>query len=163
MPQKQNPVAPSALLALSHQFTGQRSTLQTAAAHQHQRDGAAWFAEWMALPQLCLSLASALQHAKSLSAGMAPRPVQMQATLEGNLGLIHAETLSFALAELMPRPEAQQVTKALCREAQEKQVPLADLARAAYPALGADVFEASRGLGHAPQEALAFAARAEAL
>ncbi|HCT32839.1 MAG TPA: 3-carboxy-cis,cis-muconate cycloisomerase, partial [Sulfitobacter sp.] len=52
MPQKQNPVGPSAIVALGHQFTGQRATLQAAAAHQHQRDGGAWFAEWMAVPQL---------------------------------------------------------------------------------------------------------------
>lgn len=163
MPQKQNPVAPSAMLALSHQFTGLRSSLQTASAHQHQRDGVAWFTEWMVVPQLSLSLASALTHAKTLSACLTPHPIQMRATLEGNLGLIHAEALSFALAKLMPRPKAQSVTKALCREAQDKSTPLANLAEAAYPALASETFDPAANLGQAPAEARAFAARTRAL
>jgi 3-carboxy-cis,cis-muconate cycloisomerase len=163
MPQKQNPVAPSAMLALAHQFAGLRSALQTASVHQHQRDGAAWFTEWMVLPQLCLSLAASLSHAKVLSAGIVPRPVQMRATLDGNLGLIYAEALSFALATMMPRPEAQSVTKALCREAQDKRVPLVDLALAAYPDLPPDTFDPAANLGQAPADALAFAAAVKAL
>jgi 3-carboxy-cis,cis-muconate cycloisomerase len=163
MPQKQNPVAPSAMLALTHQFAGLRSSLQTASVHQHQRDGAAWFTEWMVVPQLCLALAATLSHAKTMCAAMSPKPIQMQATLDGHLGLIHAEALSFALAEIMPRPEAQTATKALCREAQDKRAPLADLARAAYPDLKAEVFEVAKNLGHGPAEAVAFAARVKAL
>lgn len=163
MPQKQNPVGPSAILALSHQFTGQRATLQAAAAHQHQRDGGAWFAEWMALPPLCLSLASALDHTKRLASGIAPRPVQMHANLEASLGLIHAEALSFALADLMPRPEAQAKAKALCLEAMEKQIPLKDLAKAAYPDLAENTFDPLSGSGQAAADAAAFASRTKDL
>lgn len=163
MPQKQNPVGPSAILALSHQFTGQRATLQGAAAHQHQRDGAAWFAEWMALPPLCLSLASALDHTKRLAAGIAPRPVQMHTNLDATLGLIHAEALSFALADLMPRPEAQAKAKALCLESMEKQIPLRDLATAAYPELAEGTFDPLSGSGLAAADAMAFASRTKDL
>ncbi|WP_120504256.1 lyase family protein [Sulfitobacter mediterraneus] len=163
MPQKQNPVGPSAILALSHQFTGQRATLQAAAAHQHQRDGAAWFAEWMALPPLCLSLASALHHTKRLASGIAPRPVQMHANLDATLGLIHAEALSFALAGLMPRPEAQAKAKTLCLEAMEKRIPLKDLATAAYPKLDTAAFDPVAGAGHAAQDAADFARRTKDL
>ncbi len=160
MPQKQNPVAPSAIMALHHQFAGLRSSLQQAAVHQHQRDGAAWFTEWMVVPQLALSLAAALNHIKELAQNVTPRPVQMHSNLEANMGLVHAEALSFALAEMMPRPKAQQVTKALCLEALDKQTPLETLARADYPDLPADVFTHSSGIGLAAQDALAFAARA---
>ncbi|MGJ8617763.1 MAG: lyase family protein [Sulfitobacter sp.] len=163
MPQKQNPVAPSAIVALHLHFTGLRSTLQSAAVHQHQRDGAAWFAEWMVVPQLSLSLAAALSHAKALAEHITPRPVRMQSNLEANMGLIHAEALSFALAEFMPRPEAQKVTKALCLEALDKQTPLETLARADYPDLAADVFASGTGTGLAAPDALAFATRAAAL
>lgn len=163
MPQKQNPVRPSALVALSHHFTGLRASLQTAAVHQHQRDGVAWFTEWMVVPQLALSLASALQHAKTLSAGLTPHPVQMHSALEGNLGLIHAEALSFALAQLMPRPQAQAKAKALCLDARDKRIPLPQLAMADYPDLPADLFEPTTGMGLAASEAHAFAARAKAL
>ena len=163
MPQKQNPVGPSAIIALGHQFTGQRVTLQAASAHQHQRDGGAWFAEWMAVPQLALTLAAGLQHGKTLVAGLAPHPVQMHSALSAGLELIHAEALSFALAATMPRPEAQNVTKRLCREAQEKQIPLGDLARADYPGLPEDLFDPARQTGHATADADAFVARARSL
>lgn len=163
MPQKQNPVGPSAIIALGHQFTGQRVTLQAASAHQHQRDGGAWFAEWMAVPQLALTLAAGLQHGKTLVAGLAPHPVQMHSALSAGLELIHAEALSFALAAIMPRPEAQKVTKRLCREAQEKQIPLGDLARADYPDLPEDLFDPTRQTGHATADADAFVARARSL
>ncbi len=163
MPQKQNPVGPSAIVALHQHFTGLRSSLQIAAMHQHQRDGAAWFTEWMVMPPLALCLAAALNHARSLAKNITPRPVQMQSNLEANIGLIHAEALSFALADLMPRPKAQQVTKALCLEALDKQTPLEQLARADYPDLPADVFVSAAGTGLAAQDALTFAARAAAL
>lgn len=163
MPQKQNPVAPSAIVALHTHFTGLRAGLHAGSVHQHQRDGAAWFAEWMNVPQMALCLASALAHAQELSGAMRPRPVQMQGNLEANMGLINAEALSFALAEFMPRPDAQRVTKALCVEALDKQTPLESLARADYPDLPPDVFEPGAGTGLAAQDALAFAARAAAI
>ncbi len=161
MPQKQNPVGPSAIIALGHNFTGQRATLQAAAAHQHQRDGGAWFAEWMAVPQLTLCLASALHHAKTMVSGLTPHPVQMHSALTASLGLIHAEALSFALADTMPRPKAQKITKMLCLEAQEKQVPLADLVAADYPDLAPGIFDPSHQTGHAVTEAETFVARAQ--
>ena len=163
MPQKQNPVGPSALLALANQFAGLRTSLQTAAVHSHQRDGAAWFTEWMVLPQLCLTLASALHHATTLSTGIAPRPVQMRAGLQADLGLIHAEALSFALAQTMPRPEAQKAVKALCGEAMAKRTPLRDLVAANFPDLPLDAFDPARGAGQAAAEATAFSIRARAL
>jgi len=163
MPQKQNPVAPSVMVALGHQFTGLRSSLQSAAAHQHQRDGAAWFAEWMAVPQLTLSLAAALGHARELADGFVPRPVRMQSNLESGLGLIHAEALSFALAEIMPRPEAQKVTKALCLDALDKRTSLETLALADYPQLDRAVFAPGSGTGDASRQAERFAARTQSL
>ena len=163
MPQKQNPVGPSALVALGQHFTGLHGTLRASAAHQHQRDGAAWFTEWMVVPQLALCVASALQHARTLSRSIAPLPVQMRSTLDDNLGLVHAEALSFALAAFMPRPQAQQKAKALCLEAIDKHIPLSRLARADYPDLDTAVFDPVRGMGQAKAEALAFARRAEAI
>lgn len=163
MPQKQNPVGPSALVALNTQMAGLMSTLQMSASHQHQRDGAAWFAEWLTLPQIVLGTASALAHAKALCDNITPQPIQMRSALEGNLGLVHAEALSFALAAQMPRPEAQAATKALCQEALSTQTPLADLALRTYDDLPETLFDSSAQLGHAPDAARAFAARVDEL
>jgi len=162
MPQKQNPVAPSALVALSNQVSGLRSCLHTGATHQHQRDGAAWFTEWMTLPQIMLSGASALTLAKTLSVTMAPKIENMDDAL-GGLGLIHAEALSFALSETMPRPDAQVETKKLCTQAIETGQELAVIAQAAHPSISPATFQATDQMGHAPDQARAFAAAVKAL
>lgn len=162
MPQKQNPVAPSAIVALSNQVAGLRSSLHIAATHQHQRDGAAWFTEWMVLPQIILSGASALKHARALTTQMSPQTVQMEKALGGR-GLILAEALSFALAEDMPRPDAQAATKQLCAKASETGTKLETLALAAYPRLDPSTFRSRDQMGHAPEQARAFAAAAKAL
>ncbi len=163
MPQKQNPVAASALVALSQSAASLRAGLATAAVHQHQRDGAAWFSEWMTVPQLALCTASSLEIAIGLLEGLRPQPERMQAALASDLGLLHAEALSFALAAEMPRPEAQARTKELCAQALASGKPLLSLAMAAYPNLPASLTDATVQLGQAPQTALAFAARVRAL
>lgn len=162
MPQKQNPVAPSALVALSNQSIGLRSSLQMSAMHQHQRDGAAWFTEWMVLPQIMLAGASALEIAKGLTAQLAPQTVQMETALAG-LGLIHAEALSFALTDIMSRPEAQAATKKLCLEAHATGRDLATIAMAAYPDISPSIFHPSDQMGNAPDQARAFVAAVKAL
>ena len=158
MPQKQNPVAPSVLVALNHQMAGLRASLQSAAAHQHQRDGAAWFTEWMVLPQIALCCAAALKTAVKIAGGLAPLPEQMAENLSG-LGLIHAEALSFALANKMPRPEAQAETKKLVAQAVKSQIPLADIAQSAHADLPTDLLDAMAQMGDAPADARAFTRR----
>lgn len=164
MPQKQNPVLPSAMAATARQAAGLNATLQGAALHRLDRDGAAWFAEWLTLPQLCLAATATLIHAQSLSKTLAPVPSAMLAAMTDGQNLIHAEALSFALARHLPRPEAQAAIKALCKEAGASGADLAALAMQAYPDLDlAPVFDAAAQMGHAPDEAGRFAAAAQAL
>ncbi|WP_299676685.1 lyase family protein [uncultured Roseobacter sp.] len=161
MPNKQNPVGPSVLVALSHQMGGLMSGLQAAAVHQHQRDGAAWFTEWMVMPQIALTTAASLQKACAVLEGLQPVPARMADTL--GQGLAHAEALSFALAAQMPRAEAQRTAKALCRQAAETGTSLAEIALSQHPELPSDLFDPRAQLGQAPEEARAFAARVRAL
>ena len=162
MPQKQNPVGPSVLVALNHQMGGLMASLQAAGAHQHQRDGAAWFTEWMVLPQIALTCAAAIETAVALLNGLEPDAGRMQENLNRS-DTIHAEALSFALAATMPRPEAQAATKALVAEALSSRQPLETVAREAHPDLAADLFDATAQMGDAPAAARAFAARVDGL
>ncbi|MCP9482730.1 lyase family protein [Shimia sp. CNT1-13L.2] len=163
MPQKQNPVMPSALSALSHQARGLLSTLQGAAIHKHQRDGAAWFTEWLTLPQIALGAASALTLAAKQLPLIAPRPDAMAQSVNAPLQLIHAEALSFALAAHMPRPDAQAATKELCQEANASQTPLSTLTARDYPQIDSALFDPATQLGTAPADARAFAAQVATL
>lgn len=165
MPQKQNPVAPSVLSALARQGAGLNAVLQGGAGvHQHQRDGAAWFTEWMCLPQVVLGAACAARAGSALCSGLAPNTGAMAEGLTQGLGLIHAEALTFTLAGQMPRPEAQAAVKDLCKEAQSTRTPLKALVERDYPAMDASaLFDPAQQLGNAPLEALAFSKMADGL
>lgn len=152
MPQKQNPVGPSVLVALARQAIALAGVVQGAGLHRQQRDGAAWFAEWLTLPQLCISTGRALSLAIELAGGITPNAAAMADRLDNGPGLIHAEAFSFALARRMPRPEAQQRIKQLCDEALATGTPLAALIARDYPGLATDA-----GHGSAADDARAFA------
>ena len=154
MPQKQNPVGPSVLVAFAHQTAALSAAMQGAGLHRQQRDGAAWFVEWLTLPQLCISTGRALALALDLAHRITPDAAAMARGLDDGAGLIHAEAYSFALARHLPRPEAQARIKALCAEAQASGRSLPELVARDFPQLD---LSAADGLGSAPAEARAFA------
>ncbi len=160
MPQKQNPVVPSVLVALARQVGGLSATLNGAALHRQARDAAAWITEWLTLPQLCISTGAALARATDLVPRIRPDAAAMARVLDADAGTIHAEALTFALAARMPRPEAEAQVKALVPRALETGTDLRRLATEQWPGL-----EVPLSLGTAPQDARAFSAavRAETL
>lgn len=164
MPQKQNPVAASALVALARQGTGLLSILHGGALQQHQRDGAAWFSDWLCLPQIVLGAASAARTARDLCGDVTPQPGAMSDALASGLDMIHAEALSFALTDTLSRPDAQAKVKELCREAADSHQPLSVLVARDFPDLDcASLFDPAQQLANAPAEALHFASKAEEL
>jgi len=164
MPQKQNPVNASALIALARQGSALMSALHNSGLQQHQRDGAAWFTEWLSVPQIVLGSASATRIARELSATITPQPENMLQALERANGMIHAEALSFALSETLPRPAAQATVKRLCQESSGTGQDLRSLAERDFPGLAFDnLFDPVQQLGTAPAEALRFAQKVEEL
>jgi 3-carboxy-cis,cis-muconate cycloisomerase len=128
-----------------------------AGAAREARDGAAWLTEWMVLPQLVMAAGKSAAVLADLSGRIMPDRTAMAARLADPLGLIHAESLSFALARAMPRPEAQAEVKRLSAEAQGTGRPLPDLVAAAHPAVALPTLSGLATLGTAPSEARAFA------
>jgi 3-carboxy-cis,cis-muconate cycloisomerase len=157
MPQKQNPVGPSVLVALARQSVALNGLMQGAATHQQQRDGAAWFTEWLTLPQLCTSTARALSLAADLATRITPNPDAMARNMDDGTGLIHAEAFSFHLSAHLPRETAQAAIKTLCHEARETGIHLATLVQRDH---GLTLPTATL-LGQAPLEARAFAEKAK--
>jgi 3-carboxy-cis,cis-muconate cycloisomerase len=91
---------------------------------------------------------------------MTPDAARMAANLDDGTGLIFAEALVFHLAPTEGRPAAQAAVTALCRQAAATGTPLSRLAADRWP--GTDLtpaFDPVRGLGEAPAQARAFAAR----
>lgn len=153
MPQKQNPVEPSVLVALSRQCVALDGLILGAALHQQQRDGAAWFTEWLSLPQLCTSTGRALALAADLSTRITPKTKAMAHNMDDGSGLINAEAYSFLLTAKLPREAAQAAIKTLCDEARETGASLAKLVQRDH---GLSVTSVSL-LGRAPADARAFA------
>ncbi len=165
MPQKQNPVAPSLLVAIARQTVALNGAMQGAAIHRQQRDATAWITEWLSLPQMCLGLARALTLAADLAKTLQPVAEAMARGLDPDgLGLIYAEALSFHLSTSLPRPEAQAQVKVLCQKARETGQPLSQLAEQTWPgAVPPPLFSPAAQLGEAPGFARAFAKRAKAI
>lgn len=162
MPQKQNPVAPSVMVALSRHCAALSGAMTSALPHRDQRDGTAWLVEWMALPQLCIAATRCMALAGQVAAALAPDPDAMAHGIDPEgLGLTYAEALSFHLARRMPRPEAQAAVKDLCVEARRNGVGLPVLVESRFPGSAADaVFDPVAQLGEAPAEADRFVAAA---
>jgi 3-carboxy-cis,cis-muconate cycloisomerase len=157
MPQKQNPVGPSVLVALARQCVALNGLMQGATLHQQQRDGAAWFTEWLSLPQLCTSTGRALALTADLATRITPNTKAMAQNMDDGTGLIHAEAYSFLLTQKLPREAAQAAIKTLCREARETGASLAALVERDH---GLSLPAASL-LGQAPADARAFAKSAK--
>jgi len=161
MPQKQNPIALSVMVALARQVIGLSATLQGAAMHRQNRDGAAWFTEWLTLPQMCISISRLLALATDVAQRLTPDPVAMLRGVDGGTGVIHAEMLCFALARQMGRPDAQRIAATLSIEAETTGIPLRQLAERDFPHNDwATKFAPNATLGQAPAEARAFAVAA---
>ncbi|GAB5446689.1 lyase family protein [Gymnodinialimonas sp.] len=151
MPQKQNPVVASALVALARTAPAQAAVLSV--PHGEARDGASWFTEWLTLPPLVSMAARASALGGDLARSITPQAESMADRLNDPLGLIHAEALSFALTATLRRPDAAAEVKRLTKEALAKGRPLPTLVAEAHPDSPLPDLES---LGQAPQEARAF-------
>lgn len=119
MPQKANPIQSEMVVALGTIAQALHGGLCAAASPVEERDGASWTVEWVLLPQLLVTTGCALRHALVLADTLSVDAVRMQSTVHDNSQLM-AEAASFALAEHLPRAEAQ----ALVKRAATRGVPL---------------------------------------
>jgi 3-carboxy-cis,cis-muconate cycloisomerase len=164
MPQKANPVGPSALVALSEVALAMNSALQRAAVAREARDGAAWMTEWLTLPQLALATGRALALSGEIAAELTPRPEALRRPLDDGLRLWAAEALTFALTDRLLRPNAEAAVKALVAAAIAENTPLPDLAARDYPGTDwARRLAPEALLGEAPAIARRFAAAAKSV
>lgn len=82
MPHKRNPEASEHLDTLARLARAQTGVMVEGMAQQHERDGRGWKAEWVALPEVCLLTAAALQTAIELTGGLQVNAAAMRRNLE---------------------------------------------------------------------------------
>jgi 3-carboxy-cis,cis-muconate cycloisomerase len=130
MPQKANPIAAEVLVAAARMNAGLLASVHQALVHDHERGGAGWQLEWLALPQMACLAGGALRHARGLADGLDVRADRMRLNVEASNGAILAEAAAFALAAHVPRREAEALVAAACREAAETGTHLMDVLNA---------------------------------
>jgi len=134
MPQKANPIGAESLVTLARFNAAQLGNMHQAMVQENERGGPGWMLEWMTLPQMLVATGSALSRAHAIATELTASPERMQSNLASANGVIMAEALSFALAEHMPRPDAQALVKQACRDALAQDRPLVAVLQAATDA-----------------------------
>ena len=109
MPQKANPVLAEAVLALARRNAGLIGAMHQAAVHLGERDGAAWILEWLTLPDMIRTSGAGLRHGLEMARNLEVYVDRMTANMSPAL---LAERAVYALAEHMPKSEAQALVKA---------------------------------------------------
>ncbi|MCK5273638.1 MAG: adenylosuccinate lyase family protein, partial [Alphaproteobacteria bacterium] len=116
MPQKSNPVACEVMVTAARSNASLLSAMHQAMIQEHERGGPGWQLEWLTLPQMAVATGAALNHAIAVIEMLEVDAARMRANLDESNGLILAEAATFALAEHMPRPQAQALVKEACSE-----------------------------------------------
>ena len=109
MPHKRNPEASEHLDTLARLTRAQSGVLLEGVVAAHERDGRAWKAEWVALPEVCLLSGVALQTARRLLDGLVVDSAAMLANL-GRFGdLPSSERMLAGLSRRLGKHRAQQL------------------------------------------------------
>ena len=111
MPNKANPVSAEVIVALGRYAAGLSTPANLSLHHHEDRDSTAWMLEWLVLPQAMICTGASLLKTQAMIGNMAPDRDAMARNLSLDGGAALAEAASFALAEHMPRSEAQAEVK----------------------------------------------------
>ncbi|HEX2178727.1 MAG TPA: adenylosuccinate lyase family protein [Actinomycetota bacterium] len=83
MPHKRNPELSEHLVTLARLVRSSAGVILEGTVTEHERDGRAWKAEWVAFPEVCLLTGTALQFARRILEGVEVDEAAMLANLSG--------------------------------------------------------------------------------
>jgi 3-carboxy-cis,cis-muconate cycloisomerase len=127
MPHKRNPVAAAAALAAATMAPNLAATIFAAQVQDHERSAGPWQAEWPTLPSLLLVTSGALVAIVDIAEGLQVDAARMRANLEATGGLIMAEAVAMALAEMIGKSEAHHLVEAASKKAVAEKKGLRDV------------------------------------
>lgn len=129
MPQKSNPVISEVIIANARTNASLLASMHQAMIHEHERATHGWQMEWLALPQMVGLTAAALDKACFLGENLVVNEAQMQRNVAASNGLMLAESVSFALADHMPRTDAKKLVSAAVQVVLAEDRHLVDVVR----------------------------------
>ncbi|MEN8143252.1 MAG: adenylosuccinate lyase family protein, partial [Thermodesulfobacteriota bacterium] len=97
MPHKRNPVISQRIAVLARQVRALAPTITEAMTHEHERDGRAIWSEWLAVPQISIYTATALNYTKQVINGLDIKPENMLKNLLLHGDMVLSEWLLFRL------------------------------------------------------------------
>ena len=109
MPHKRNPELSEHLVTLARLVRADASVAVEGMVHEHERDGRAWKAEWVVLPEACLFTGAALAFGTTLLDGLVVHADRMRANLDASGGYLMSEPAMRALAGKIGKHTAHQV------------------------------------------------------
>ena len=127
MPQKRNPVRATIARAAARLAAGHASVLLGSLVQEHERAAGAWHAEWEALCGVLAFSGGAAGATADALTGLEVDPERMRANLDATGGLVLAERVTFALADLIGRSVAHElVATAIAGDASFRDALLTD-------------------------------------
>lgn len=99
MPHKSNPAICERIVALSRHIRHNAAIVAESMAHEHERDPRNLWAEWLAMPQVCIYAGAALNYTIDLVSGLEVQTERMLGNLRLQGGLITSEWLLFRLSD----------------------------------------------------------------
>jgi len=124
MPQKSNPIISELIIAAARTNASLLSALHNAQIQEHERATHGWQVEWLTLPQMITLTGGALKHAAYLAQNLQVDAAAMRANIKRANDVVLAEAAVFALAETMPRAQAEEFVKKACATAVGENRPL---------------------------------------
>ena len=98
MPHKKNPVICQRIVVLSRHVRHLTGIIVESMAHEHERHARCLWAEWLAVPQLCIYTGAALRYMLDVMSGLEIRVDRMMENLHLHKDLIASEWLLFRLS-----------------------------------------------------------------
>jgi adenylosuccinate lyase len=131
MPHKRNPELSEHLGTLWRIVRGAANLALEGVVHEHERDGAAWKAEWAYLPEACIVTAAALHFGAELVEGLEVDRGRMAANVAAQDGYVQSEPVMRALTDRLGKHRAHELVYDAAMRGQAEGVSLRE-------ALGAD-------------------------
>ena len=142
MPHKRNPELSLHLGTLARVIRHNAALVAESQAHDHERDGRSWKAEWAVLAETCMAAAKLAALTHKLIANLVVHPDRMLANLEATKGFVLSEAVMLALAEKVGKQSAHTLVYETAMRAHEAGQPLKD-AILAEPAITAHLAPAA--------------------
>jgi len=127
MPQKQNPIASTIILAAATRVPGLVASYLSGMAQEHERAVGGWQAEWATVSEVLQSTGVAAASAAEIARGLKVDRGKMRKNLDDTLGNVLAEKAAIVLGKRIGRDKAHKLLETATRKASTENRPLAQV------------------------------------